>query len=143
MVQIKAKNETVRKMNLIMPEDGMVEINAEGIAEVSEKCAEIMTTCTSDWERVNSITEHNKENKNSDDNNDDEEEEGDERAQLEKKVKDANLEELKAICKEMEFDEDEYGKLSKKNLQKYILDKYDKLVEDEDEEEEDEEEDEE
>lgn len=134
MVQIKAKNETVRKMNLIMPEDGMVEINAEGIAEVSEKCAEIMTTCTPDWERVDVITEHNKENENSDDNNDNDEE--DERTQLEAKVKKANIEELKAICKEMEFDEDEYGKLSKKNLQKYILDKYDKLVEEEEEEEE-------
>ena len=140
MVQIKAKNETVRKMNLIMPEDGMVEINAEGIAEVSEKCAEIMTTCTSDWERVDVITEHNKENENSDDNNDNDEE--DERAQLEAKVKKATIEELKTICKEMEFDEDEYGKLSKKNLQKYILNKYDKLVENEDDEEEDEEEDE-
>lgn len=132
MVQIKAKNETVRKMNLIMPEDGMVEINAEGIAEVSEKCAEIMTTCTSDWERVDVITEHNKENENSDDNNNDEE---DERTQLEAKVKKATIEELKAICKEMEFDEDEYGKLSKKNLQKYILNKYDKLVEEDEEEE--------
>lgn len=131
MVQIKAKNETVRKMNLIMPEDGMVEINAEGIAEVSEKCAEIMTTCTSDWERVDVITEHNKENENSDNNNDEE----DERTQLEAKVKKATIEELKAICKEMEFDEDEYGKLSKKNLQKYILNKYDKLVEEDEEEE--------
>lgn len=137
MVQIKAKNETVRKMNLIMPEDGMVEINAEGIAEVSEKCAEIMTTCTPDWERVDVITEHNKENENSDDNNDNDEE--DERTQLEAKVKKANIEELKAICKEMEFDEDEYGKLSKKNLQKYILNKYDKLVEEEEEEDEEEE----
>ena len=60
MVQIKAKNEKVRKKKIIMTKDGMVEINAEGIAEVSEKCAEIMTTCTSDWERVNVITEHNK-----------------------------------------------------------------------------------
>lgn len=141
MVQIKAKNETVRKMNLIMPEDGMVEINAEGIAEVSEKCAEIMTTCTSDWERVDVITEHDEENENSDDNNDDNEE--DERSQLEARVKKANVEELRAICKEMEFDEDEYGKLSKKNLQKYILDKYDELVDEDDEEEDDEEEEEE
>lgn len=142
MVQIKAKNETVRKMNLIMPEDGMVEINAEGIAEVSEKCAEIMTTCTPDWERVDVITEHDEENENSNDNNDDneEEEEEDERSQLEARVKKANVEELRAICKEMEFNEDEYGKLSKKNLQKYILDKYDELVDEDDDEEEDEEE---
>ena len=100
----------------------------------------IRKTIRSIWTSLSRAGGINKENENSDDNNDDEEEEGDERAQLEKKVKDANLEELKAICKEMEFDEKEYGKLSKKNLQKYILDKYDKLVEDEDDEEEEEDE---
>lgn len=130
MVKIQTKNAKVFSSNLIMPEDGMVEIDANGIVEVSDTCAEIMCTCTSDWERV----EVNADTDTDDDGGDDK------RAELEAKVKKATVDELKAMCEEMEFDEEEYGKLSKKNLQKYIMDKYDELNEpdgDDDEEEED------
>lgn len=130
MVKIQTKNAKVFSSNLIMPEDGMVEIDANGIVEVSDTCAEIMCTCTSDWERV----EVNADTDDDDDAGDDK------RAELEAKVKKATVDELKAMCEEMEFDEEEYGKLSKKNLQKYIMDKYDELNEpdgDDDEEEED------
>lgn len=128
MVKIKAKNETVRNMNLIVPIDGMITIDVNGEVEVSDACAENLVTCTNDWVRTDKVATKEVENENS------------ERELLEKRVKKANVKELLEICKEMEFDEDEYGKLSKKNLQKYIMDQYDSLDEVDDDEEEDDEE---
>lgn len=127
MIKIKAKKESVRSMNLIVPIDGMITIDGNGEVEVSEQCAELLTTCTSDWEALEPINDENSENDANDDNNDGNE---DERDILEKRVKKSNAEELKDICKEMEFPEEEWEKLSKKNLQKYIMDKYDALEED-------------
>lgn len=135
MVKIKAKNETVRNMNLIVPIDGMITIDANGEVEVSDACAENLVTCTNDWVRTDKVATKEAENENGDDNND--EDEKSERELLEERVKKANVKELLEICKEMEFDEDEYGKLSKKNLQKYIMDQYDAIDEVDDDEEED------
>lgn len=138
MVKIKAKNEKmVHDMNLIVPIDGVITIDGNGEAEVSDACADVLVNCTNDWMRSEVISDEKRDNVINNDNND-----KSEREILEERVKKSTVEELRNICKEMNFDEDEYGKLSKKNLQKYILDKYDALSNDEevDEEEDDEEE---
>lgn len=138
MVKIKAKNEKmVHDMNLIVPIDGVITIDGNGEAEVSDACADVLVNCTNDWMRSEVISDDKRDNVINNDKND-----KSEREILEERVKKSTVEELRNICKEMNFDEDEYGKLSKKNLQKYILDKYDALSndEEEDEEEDDEEE---
>lgn len=138
MVKIKAKNEKeVHDMNLIVPIDGVITIDGNGEAEVSDACADVLVNCTNDWMRSEVISDDECDNVINNENND-----KSEREILEERVKKSTVEELRNICKEMNFDEDEYGKLSKKNLQKYILDKYDALSndEEEDEEEDDEEE---
>lgn len=49
-MKIKAKNNTVKSMQLMIPYDGIIEIDNEGIAEVSEKAAKVLVECTNDWE---------------------------------------------------------------------------------------------
>lgn len=49
-MKIKAKNNTVKSMQLMIPYDGIIEIDNEGIAEVSEKAAKVLIECTNDWE---------------------------------------------------------------------------------------------
>lgn len=49
-MKIKAKNSTVKSMQLMIPYDGIIEIDNEGIAEVSEKAAKVLVECTNDWE---------------------------------------------------------------------------------------------
>lgn len=51
--EIKALNPNVKGMKLIVPFDGIIEINAEGVATVSEKAAEALVKGTSDWEYTN------------------------------------------------------------------------------------------
>lgn len=51
--EIKALNPNVKGMKLIVPFDGIIEINTEGIATVSEKAAEALVKGTSDWEYTN------------------------------------------------------------------------------------------
>ena len=50
--EIKAKNSHVKSMKLNVPYDGIIEINANGIAFVSEKAAKALVNGTNDWEYV-------------------------------------------------------------------------------------------
>lgn len=49
-MKIKAKNNNVKAMKLYVPVDGLIEINADGIANVSERCGIMLITGTNDWE---------------------------------------------------------------------------------------------
>lgn len=51
--EIKALNPNVKGMKLIVPFDGIIEINAEGITTVSDKAAEALVKGTNDWEYIN------------------------------------------------------------------------------------------
>ena len=51
-MKIKATNETVKSMKLCVPVDGIIEINAEGLAEVSDKCGKMLVEGTNDWKEV-------------------------------------------------------------------------------------------
>lgn len=51
--EIKAINPSVKSMRLNVPFDGVIEIDAEGVAIVSEKAAEALVNGTHDWEYKN------------------------------------------------------------------------------------------
>ncbi len=124
-MKIKAKKETIASMKLIVPVDGIIVIDAEGVADVSEKCADLLVNNTNDWdyiseksEKKETISEENivKEEKTDIDN---------EREMLEKTVRSAKISELKEMCAEAEFPESEWKNLTKALLAAYILKKYD------------------
>lgn len=49
-MKIKAKNSKVFGIKLNVPVDGLIEIDANGVAEVSEKAANMLVNGTNDWE---------------------------------------------------------------------------------------------
>lgn len=48
-MKIQAKNQDIKSMKLSVPVDGLIEIDENGIAEVSEKCGKMLIEGTSDW----------------------------------------------------------------------------------------------
>lgn len=49
-MKIKAKNSKIASMKLIVPVDGEITIDANGVADVSGKCAVALVNGTNDWE---------------------------------------------------------------------------------------------
>lgn len=126
MVKIKAKNPAVKGMKLIVPIDGTIDINANGIAEVSENAATLLVNKTNDWEYLDS----------SKDNKSTKVEDEDEDAQVIAGIKKMKLEEMIAMAKEAEYPENEWGKFSQKSkmMAAYLIKKYNeaKLEDDKD-----------
>lgn len=139
-MKIKAKNQNIASMKLIVPVDGLITIDAKGETEVSTKCAVLLVNNTNDWEYVGKaakgVTEESEEETTEEGT---ENVEKSERDLLEEKVKSAKVSELKDMCVEAEFPEEEWKNLTKNLLAAYILKKYDEAtaVEEEDDEEED------
>lgn len=128
-MKIKAKNQNIASMKLIVPIDGLITIDANGEAEVSPKCAVLLVSNTNDWQYVGKAAKEVTEGH--DEENDDEgtkNVEKSERELLEEKVKTAKIAELKEMCVEAEFPEDEWKSLSKALLSAYILKKYDEAI---------------
>lgn|SRR5574344_1006689 len=143
-MKIKAKNQNIASSKLIVPIDGLITIDANGEAEVSAKCAILLVTNTNDWEYAGKTAKEVTEEPEKETAEEGTENiEKSERELLEEKVKTAKVAELKEMCVEAEFPEEEWKNLSKALLSAYILKKYDEAtaVESGDEEEEDEEED--
>lgn len=139
-MKIKAKNQNIASMKLIVPIDGLITIDAKGETEVSAKCAVLLVNNTNDWEYVGKAAkEVTEEPKEGDAEEGTENVEKSERDLLEEKVKAAKVSELKDMCVEAEFPEEEWKNLTKNLLAAYILKKYDEAtaVEEEDDEEED------
>lgn len=138
-MKIKAKNQNVASMELIVPVDGRISIDANGVAEVSAKCAAALVKGTNDWEYAKKATAVQ-------DDEEDDDIEGDEpsdRERFEAHLDTLTLAQMKEYAKEGEMPEEEYEKLSSKKLMKaYLLKKYDEAeAADELDEEDDEEED--
>lgn len=137
-MKIKAKNQNIASMKLIVPIDGLITIDANGEAEVSPKCAVLLVSNTNDWQYVGKaakeVTEGHDEK---DDAEGTENVEKSERELLEEKVKTAKIAELKEMCVEAEFPEEEWKNLSKALLSAYILKKYDEATAESNEDEED------
>jgi hypothetical protein len=134
-MKIKAKNPKISSMKLIVPIDGEISIDANGVTDVSPKCAIALVTGTNDWnyaskvkDSVNEATEEGETEEDDDGAN--------EREELEAKLKTMSMAELKAMATEGEFPVEEWEKISsKKLLAAYLLQKYDEATEEGDEEE--------
>ena len=128
-MKIKAKNQNIASMKLIVPIDGLITIDANGEAEVSPKCAVLLVSNTNDWQYVGKAAkEVTEDHDEKDDAEGTENVEKSERELLEEKVKTAKIAELKEMCVEAEFPEDEWKNLSKVLLSAYILKKYDEAI---------------
>lgn len=138
-MKIKAKNQNVASMELIVPVDGRISIDANGVAEVSAKCAAALVKGTNDWDYAKKATAAQ-----DDEEEDDNEGEVTDRERFETHLDTLTLAQMKEYAKEGEMPEEEYEKLNSKKLMKaYLLKKYDEaeaageLDEEDDEEEED------
>ena len=128
-MKIKAKNQNIASMKLIVPIDGLITIDANGEAEVSPKCAVLLVSNTNDWQYVGKAAKEVTEGHDEEDDAEGTENvEKSERELLEEKVKTAKIAELKEMCVEAEFPEDEWKSLSKALLSAYILKKYDEAI---------------
>ena len=116
MAKIKSINPQVKGIQLQVPIDGLISVDANGFAVVSDKCAELLIKGTSDWESADA--EHGA---------DDAEEQD-----FITKVKKMTLDEMVKLCEELGFDQNEYKKLlgkktSEKLLAGYLIKKYSEL----------------
>lgn len=120
ILEIKALNPQVKGMKLIVPFDGMIEIDANGIAHVSERAAEALVRGTNDWKYV---TEENSNTKSNDDvsNADKSEDE-----QVFAGIKKMKLEDMISMAQEAGYPEKEWERFSKKEkmMAAYLIKKY-------------------
>ena len=125
-MKIKAKNQNVASMELIVPVDGRIFIDANGVAEVSPKCAAVLVKSTNDWEYAKKATAvQDDEEEEADDN-----EEATDRDKFVTHLDTLTLAQMKDLAKEGEMPEEEYEKLGTKKLMKaYLLKKYDEAAE--------------
>ena len=134
-MKIKAINPKISNTKLIVPIDGVINVDTEGVAEVSAKCAVQLVNNTSDWEYFKSGSEEVE-----DEQEDETEQIEEHRSELKDQLDEMKLSEMKEMAEEAGLPEEEWKKLgSKKLMSAYLLKKFDKAVELEDEEEEDEE----
>lgn len=120
MAKIRSINKAVRSMKLTVPYDGTIEISAEGIVEVSERCAEMLVKGTNDWEYADKAPVTDK---------DPETEEGSEDATIIAGIKGLSLEQMIETATEAGYPETEWKKFSNnKNAAKlmaaYLIKKY-------------------
>lgn len=141
-MKIKAINPTIVAMQLIVPIDGLISIDKNGIADVSPKCATMLVKGTSDWafvsgkstaEKDAEVEEQSQEPQVEDEVVDaasetettDEDEEN-ERKEIEKMFVGMSLEEMKKYAAEAGIAESEYASINTKKLMRaFLLKKYD------------------
>lgn len=136
-MKIKLKNNKLGITNLIVPIDGMISINPEGVAEVSEQCGEILLGQIDNWEKVvkktaaetttpaaDEKTEETKKDSKEEDSKEENEELTDE--QIIEGIKSLSLEEAINLAKESGYPEKEWKKMSAKaNLMSaYLIKKF-------------------
>lgn len=127
-MKIKSKNPKIVSMKLCVPFDGIVQIDEQGIVDVSPKCAIQLVTGTNDWEYLKK--EENKNAIDSEEKSEVSEESNDysERELLQRALDKMSLEEMKNMAKEAEYDKKEWGKIgTKKLMSAYLLKKFDSL----------------
>lgn len=128
--EIKALNPNVKGMKLIVPFDGTIEINAEGVATVSERAAEALVKGTNDWE----YTE--KDNPKSKTENTESNVEKSEDEMVVAGIKKMKLDEMLNMAREAGYSEKEWKRFAEKEklMAAYLIKKYNeaKLAEGED-----------
>lgn len=136
-MKIKAINKDVKSMKLIVPVDGLIDIDANGVAEVSPNCGKMLIEGTNDWkeysegkntkkdekeaEQAAETTESGDEDVTDKQPTDEEVVEGLEKLSLEECIK---------MAKEAGYPQKEWEKLSKNEkaaenlMRKYLIKKY-------------------
>lgn len=109
-MKIKAKNSKVFGIKLNVPVDGLIEIDANGVAEVSEKAAKMLVNGTNDWEY----------------SNDSEGGDGNEVDEVINGLKKMTLSQMIDMANEAGYPESEYQKFAKKEklMLAYLIKKY-------------------
>lgn len=126
-MKIKSKNPNVVSMALIVPVDGRINVDSNGIADVSPKCAVLLVKGTNDWEYAKKNVEEKEEVEEIENETDSEVSDRDKFASH---LDTLTLNQMKELAKEGEMPEEEYEKLSSKKLMKaYLLKKYDETSE--------------
>ena len=128
-MKIKAKNPNVVSMELIVPIDGRISIDAKGIADVSAKCAAELVKNTNDWDyltKKDEEVENETSGESADEVDDEVEDEKDEREEFVAHLDSLTFAQLQDFAKEGGMPEEEWKKLtSKKLLKEYLLKKFD------------------
>jgi ABC-type Zn2+ transport system substrate-binding protein/surface adhesin len=141
-MKIKATNSQIKGMKLCVPVDGVIHIDANGIADVSPKCAAQLVKGTSDWdywkkeaEKIQEeeaqaeedIEEGNVE-QGEEEEEDAEEEEDKDRKEFENGLNKMKLEDMKDLAVKGEYPEEEWKDITNKKLMAaYLLKKYDEM----------------
>lgn len=134
---IQAKNKAVKSTKLIVPIDGLVEINAIGQVEVSDKCGKMLVEGTNDWEPVKGA---GKESEGSDGAEDSDETSGEDDGKSEDEtvingINEMSLEDCVATASEAGYPKKEWEKLAKntkaaeKLMRAYLVKKYKENIE--------------
>ena len=134
-MKIKAINPAIVAMQLIVPIDGLISIDKNGIADVSPKCATMLVKGTSDWafvsgkgaaEKDAEVEEQEQEPQAEAEVVDAEPETENEREKIEEMLADMNLTEMKKYAAEAGIAESEYATIGTKKLMRaFLLQKYD------------------
>lgn len=137
-MKIKAINPAIVAMQLIVPIDGLISIDKNGIADVSPKCATMLVKGTSDWafvsgkgaaEKDAEVEEQEQEPQAETEVVDAEpetEETENEREKIEEMLSGMNLTEMKKYAAEAGIAESEYATIGTKKLMRaFLLQKYD------------------
>lgn len=116
MAKIRSINKSVRAMKLTVPYDGTIEINADGIVEVSDICASALVKGTNDWEYADKPVKA-------------ENPEEDEDAKIIAGIKKLSLEEMIETANEASYPETEWKKFANnkngaKLMAAYLIKKY-------------------
>lgn len=126
-MKIKAKNSKIASMKLCVPLDGVIDIDKDGMADVSAKCAILLVNGTNDWEYAKKpVNEESKDVKdeNSSETLENGEEENDD-SKFESFLDGLTVAQMKDYAKDANLPKEEYDKISSKKLMKaYLLKKY-------------------
>ena len=122
-VKIKAKSSLIKNIELSVPYDGTISVDENGVAVVSEPCANILVNNTHDWDYADKPA--TKEDVDGSDIN-----------SLLDKIKNAPLDELISIATEAGYDKKEWSKFAKntkaaqKLMSGYLIKKFNEASED-------------
>ena len=136
-MKIKAIKKDIKSMKLSVPVDGIIEINENGVAEVSSKCGKMLIEGTNDWKEYKDVKKSDDIENDSEKVDEDLEEsnsESEEHQPTDKEVIDGlntlSLEDCIATAKAAGYPTKEWEKLSKndraaeKLMRQYLVKKY-------------------
>jgi signal recognition particle receptor subunit beta len=127
-MKIKAKNPKVASMKLCVPVDGVIDIDFNGVADVSPKCAAHLVVSTNDWDYLKKKVEEITDEVEANDENDEINAEISERQEFENGLKTMQLNDMNNMAKEAGYPEEEWSKFtSKKMMMFYLLKKFDEV----------------